>query len=91
MAVLLLSGACALGVVVPVPRQRLLDMESSLMISRKTRLQRQGEGDYLARCAQEAAWREDRRRTSNGDQVRTVLALVALNKPAVDFCGYWQR
>jgi transposase-like protein len=48
-------------------------------------------GAYLSRYAQEAAFREDRRRMSNGDQFRTVLALVARNKPSVDFCGYWQR
>ena len=48
-------------------------------------------GCYLARYAQESAWREDRRRTSNGDQVEAVLELVARNKPSVDFCGYWQR
>jgi hypothetical protein len=46
---------------------------------------------YLARYAQESAWREDRRRTSNGDQVHTVLGLVARNKPSVDFYGYWHR
>jgi hypothetical protein len=28
---------------------------------------------------------------SNGEQFRTVLALVAKNKPSRDFCGYWQR
>ena len=48
-------------------------------------------GAYLGRYAQEAAFREDRRRMSNGEQFRTVLALVAKNKPSRDFCGYWQR
>jgi transposase-like protein len=48
-------------------------------------------GAYLGRYAQEAAWREDRRRTSNGDQVRTVSRLAMSNPPSVDFCGYWQR
>jgi len=48
-------------------------------------------GAYLGRYAQEAAFREDRRRMSNGDQFKTVLALVAKNKPSRDFCGYWQR
>ena len=48
-------------------------------------------GDYLLRHAQEASWREDHRRMANGDQFRTVLALVAKNKPSRDFCGYWQR
>jgi transposase-like protein len=48
-------------------------------------------GIYLERYAREAAFREDRRRMSNGSQFCTVLALVAKNKPSVDFCGYWQR
>jgi transposase-like protein len=48
-------------------------------------------GAYLGRYAQEAAFREDRRRISNGEQFRTVLALVAKNKPSRDFSGYWQR
>ena len=48
-------------------------------------------GAYLGRYAQEAAFREDRRRMPNGEQFRTVLALVAKNKPSRDFCGYWQR
>ena len=46
---------------------------------------------YLARYAQEAAWREDNRRVSNGNQVCGVMSLVAKNRPSVDFCGYWQR
>ncbi len=48
-------------------------------------------GVYLARYAQEAAFRDDRRRMSNGEQFRAVVALVAKNAPSVDFCGYWQR
>lgn len=48
-------------------------------------------GIYLERYAKEAAFREDRRRMSNGSQVATVLSLVAKNRPSVDFCGYWQR
>jgi hypothetical protein len=28
---------------------------------------------------------------SNGSQFRAIGALVAKNKPSVDFCGYWQR
>jgi hypothetical protein len=48
-------------------------------------------GAYLARYAQEAAWRDDHRRVSNGDQFRAIVALVAKNRPSVDFCGYWQR
>jgi ISXO2-like transposase domain len=48
-------------------------------------------GPYLARYAQEAAWREDLRRTSNGGQVHGVAALAMRCRPSVDFCGYWQR
>ncbi|MGE0280077.1 MAG: IS1595 family transposase [Rhizobiaceae bacterium] len=47
--------------------------------------------DYLLRYAQEAAWREDHRRTSNGDQVNRVASLALNRKPSVDFSGYWQR
>jgi transposase-like protein len=46
---------------------------------------------YLARYASESAWRDDHRRISNGGQFRAIAALVAKNKPSVDFCGYWQR
>jgi transposase-like protein len=48
-------------------------------------------GAYLVRYAQEAAFREDRRRQDNGGQFRRVVELVATNGPSVDFCGYWQR
>ncbi len=48
-------------------------------------------GIYLHRYAQEAAFREDHRRTSNGEQFDTVVRLVTTNRPSVDFCGYWQR
>lgn len=48
-------------------------------------------GVYLGRYAQEAAWRDDYRRTSNGAQVAKVGALAMQAKPSVDFCGYWQR
>lgn len=48
-------------------------------------------GVYLARYAQEAAFREDRRRQSNGEQFRRVVSLVISNPPSIDFCGYWQR
>lgn len=48
-------------------------------------------GPYLLRFAQEAAWREDNRRVSNGDHVRRVAALAMGRKPSVDFSGYWQR
>ncbi len=48
-------------------------------------------GPYLLRYAQEAAWREDNRRVTNGDQVRRVAGLALSRKPSVDFSGYWQR
>jgi hypothetical protein len=48
-------------------------------------------GVYLTRYASEAAWRDDHRRTSNGEQFRSIVSLVTKNKPSVDFCGYWQR
>jgi transposase-like protein len=48
-------------------------------------------GPYLLRYAQEAAWREDLRRMSNGEQVHRVAALAVNHKPSVDFSGYWQR
>ena len=35
-------------------------------------------------------WRDDHRRMSNGAQFKAIVALVAKNKPSVDFCGYWQ-
>jgi transposase-like protein len=48
-------------------------------------------GPYLARFAQESAWREDHRRDANGIQADRVVGLAMRNKPSVDFCGYWQR
>jgi transposase-like protein len=48
-------------------------------------------GAYLLRYAQEASWREDNRRSSNGEQVSRVAGLAMKQKPSVDFSGYWQR
>ena len=48
-------------------------------------------GVYLARYASESAWRDDHRGLSNGEQFRSIIGLVAKNRPSVDFCGYWQR
>ena len=48
-------------------------------------------GTYLVRYAQEASWREDHRRVSNGEQVKAVMGLAMAARPSVDFCGYWQR
>jgi hypothetical protein len=48
-------------------------------------------GTYLLRYAQEASWREDNRRVTNGEQVHRVTGLALSRKPSVDFGGYWQR
>lgn len=48
-------------------------------------------GVYLARYAQEAAFRESHRRMDNGSQVQRVTGLALAARPSVDFCGYWQR
>jgi transposase-like protein len=48
-------------------------------------------GVYINRYAAEAGWRDDHRREANGEQFRSIVGLVAKNKPSVDFCGYWQR
>jgi transposase-like protein len=48
-------------------------------------------GIYLLRYAQEATWREDNRRMSNGDQVSHLANLVMRKKASPDFTGYWQR
>ena len=48
-------------------------------------------GSYLVRYAQEASWREDNRRVTNGDQTRNVVALALASRPSVDWSGYWQR
>ena len=46
---------------------------------------------YLLRYAQEASWREDNRRVSNGDQVRRLAGLAMGKATSPDFVGYWQR
>lgn len=48
-------------------------------------------GAYLLRYAQEASWREDNRRLSNGEQVNRLAGFAMKRKPSVDFSGYWQR
>ncbi len=48
-------------------------------------------GAYLLRYAQEASWREDNRRMSNGDQIHSIAGLALHKKTSVDFVGYWQR
>jgi transposase-like protein len=48
-------------------------------------------GVYLDLYASEMAWREDRRRTSNGSQ-HVAIATAALSHPhSLDFRRYWQR
>jgi hypothetical protein len=42
-------------------------------------------GPYLLRYAQEASWREDHRRISNGDQVHAVSGLAMRRGPSEDF------
>ena len=48
-------------------------------------------GAYLLRYAQEASWREDHRRLSNGEQVHSIAGLALHKKTSPDFVGYWQR
>jgi len=48
-------------------------------------------GVYFVRYAQEAAWREDHRAISNGDQAYGVIGLAMGLGPSIDFGGYWQR
>jgi transposase-like protein len=48
-------------------------------------------GPYLPRYAQEAAWRDDLRRVSNGEQAHGVIELALRCGPSIDFSGYWQR
>jgi transposase-like protein len=48
-------------------------------------------GAYLLRYAQEASWREDNRRMSNGDQVHRLAGLAMRKRVSPDFTGYWQR
>ncbi len=60
-----------------------------------SRLRRGGVGHYhhimsayLARYAQESAWREGHRRDANDTQARGVVELALKARPSVDFCGY---
>ena len=48
-------------------------------------------GAYLLRYAQEASWREDHRRVSNGNQVTSIAGLAMHKRTSPDFVGYWQR
>lgn len=48
-------------------------------------------GPYLLRYAQEAGWREDNRRSGNGEHVSRVVSLALGKRTSPDFVGYWQR
>jgi transposase-like protein len=48
-------------------------------------------GPYLLRYAQEASWREDNRRMSNGEQVNRLSGLAVKRGRSAQFTGYWQR
>lgn len=45
---------------------------------------------YLASYANEAAFREDTRRQSNGTIFLTIAQRCAATRPSRDWCGYWQ-
>ena len=45
---------------------------------------------YLANYANEAAYREDTRRQSNGEIFRDILAKCIRTQTHRDWCGYWQ-
>lgn len=46
--------------------------------------------EYLANYANEAAYREDTRRWSNGNIFRDIVAKCAKTRTHHDWCGYWQ-
>lgn len=48
-------------------------------------------GPYLHQYAAEASWREDNRRTSNGDQAAKVGYAAMAARQSRTFSGYWQR
>lgn len=48
-------------------------------------------GEYLLRYAQEASWREDNRRVTNGEQVNRIASLAMKAKPTETFNGYWEK
>lgn len=48
-------------------------------------------GEYLIRYALEASWREDNRRSPNGEQTRRVTSLALHSGKSREFTGYWQR
>jgi ISXO2-like transposase domain len=48
-------------------------------------------GKYLASYAHEMAWREDNRRTSNGEQYLGVVNAALAHPVSRQWKGYWQR
>lgn len=48
-------------------------------------------GPYLNRYAGEMAWREDRRRVSNGEQFLAVTSAALAHPVSRQWAGYWQR
>jgi hypothetical protein len=48
-------------------------------------------GAYLLRYAQESSWREDHRKSSNGDQTFRLAGFAMRKRTSPDFTGYWQR
>jgi transposase-like protein len=48
-------------------------------------------GPYLAAYASEMAWREDRRRVSNGEQFLAATAAALTHPVSRQWKGYWQR
>lgn len=48
-------------------------------------------GALLGRYASEMAWREDRRRVSNGGQSQEVIGLALRHPVSREWAGYWQR
>jgi transposase-like protein len=48
-------------------------------------------GNYLLRYAQEATWREDNRRMSNGEQIQKLSSNALNSGKSEAFTGYWQR
>jgi len=48
-------------------------------------------GRYLNAYASEMAWREDNRRSSNGEQYINVTAIALRRPPSQVWRGYWQR
>jgi hypothetical protein len=48
-------------------------------------------GPYLAACASEMGWREDRRRVSSGEQLLAATAASLGHGVSCQWKGYWQR